>query len=309
MSNQESNASRLDNAHILVQQAMLALTQHRDDEARNLARQAAQLAPELESVWLVMASVSSPQAAEIYLKKALEINPQSEQAGQGLTWLKTHRGQGDENNPYRLPPIPIPRSPAPHYEDEPPRARMEVEYDPYPPEAVFPPKPESDRTKKADLLPDYQNIDAGRLYSRKVIWWPWVLAVFAMVLGMAVWMFISPLQTASASDLRAMRQEGEIIKPTQTPTVTATFTPSPTATATEMPTATPTAAITEQALEIITTEEEFYPEFVYEEDEEGKSQPDADSGERWIDVDLSAQTVSVYVGEELQDTFLESTGT
>jgi lipoprotein-anchoring transpeptidase ErfK/SrfK len=296
-------------AHLLVQEAMLALAQHRDDEARNLARQAAQLAPDMESAWLVLASVSSPQAAEVYLKKALEINPASEQAQQGMDWLHSQRNKEDPENPFRLPPIPIPRSETPHYEEEPPRSKMEVEYEPYPPEAVFPPKPEPTRAKKADMLPDYQNIEAGRLYSRKVIWWPWVLVAIAMILGVVVWMFIPPFQTASASNLRVKRQQGEIIKPTLTPTATATFTPSPTSTPTEMPTVTPTQTETEALLEVVSTEEEFYPEFVYEEGDTELSEQDVKSGERWIDVNLSDQTVSAYEGDELLDTFLVSTGT
>ncbi len=296
-----------DKAHLLVQQAMMALTQHREEEARILARQAAQLAPDLESAWLVLASVSSLQAAEVYLKKALEINPQSEQAQKGMDWLHTHRDNQDPENPYRLPPIPIPRSAAPHYEDEPPRSKMEVEGLAYPPEAVFPPKPEPITPKKTSQLPDYQNIEASRLYSRRVIWWPWVLAALAMLLGVVVWMMIPPMQTASAADLRVKRQQGEIIKPTLTPTATATFTPSPTATPTEMPSSTPTIQPTEEPIEIVSTEEEFYPEFVYEDEEQDVS--DFQDEERWIDVDLSSQTVSAYAGEDQIESFLVSTGT
>jgi lipoprotein-anchoring transpeptidase ErfK/SrfK len=122
-------------------------------------------------------------------------------------------------------------------------------------------------------------------------------------------MFIPPLQTATASNLRAKRQQGEIIKPTLTPTATATFTPSPTSTPTEMPTVTPTQTETEALLEVVSTEEEFYPEFVYEEGDTELSEQDVQSGERWIDVNLSDQTVSAYEGDELLDTFLVSTGT
>lgn len=77
----------LEQAQLLVQQAMLAYQQHREEDARTLARQAAELAPEQEGVWLVMAAVSTPQAAEIYLKKALAINPKSERARKGLAWV------------------------------------------------------------------------------------------------------------------------------------------------------------------------------------------------------------------------------
>jgi lipoprotein-anchoring transpeptidase ErfK/SrfK len=54
--------------------------------ARRLAHQAVKLAPYHEEPWLYLASVSSPKASISYLKKALEINPDSRQAKKGMHW-------------------------------------------------------------------------------------------------------------------------------------------------------------------------------------------------------------------------------
>src|SRR4051812_36798312 len=54
--------------------------------ARQYATQAANLAPELEEVWLMMAGLASPRASIVFLQNALKINPNSERARQGMHW-------------------------------------------------------------------------------------------------------------------------------------------------------------------------------------------------------------------------------
>lgn len=54
--------------------------------ARRLIWQAVEMAPDCEDPWLYLASVSSPEASVTYLKKALEINPDSKQARKGMRW-------------------------------------------------------------------------------------------------------------------------------------------------------------------------------------------------------------------------------
>ena len=54
--------------------------------ARRLAEQAAALQPEREDSWLLLAALASPRASVEYLKRALEINPQSARARQGMHW-------------------------------------------------------------------------------------------------------------------------------------------------------------------------------------------------------------------------------
>lgn len=55
-------------------------------KARRLAWKAVKLAPDQEQPWLFLASLSSPQASIVYLRKALEINPQSQAARRGMRW-------------------------------------------------------------------------------------------------------------------------------------------------------------------------------------------------------------------------------
>jgi lipoprotein-anchoring transpeptidase ErfK/SrfK len=69
-----------------LEQAQQALKSGDKNTARKLAEQAAQLAPELEEVWLLMAALSTPRESLAYLEKALEINPNSERAKKGLQW-------------------------------------------------------------------------------------------------------------------------------------------------------------------------------------------------------------------------------
>jgi len=311
----------LEQAQLLVQQAMLALSQHREEDARNLARQAADLAPEQEGVWLVMAAVSTPQAAEVYLRKALQINPKSERARKGLEWVN-EQAEMPHAEPPRKPTI----SALHRFEtsqltaelpDAIPAAKFVApepapEYKPYPIEAIYPEPP---APKSAGFSPGgnvFQKVDPGRLYSRKVVVWPWILAAVAVLLGITIWMAIPPLQSVSASSQHANRQPGEIVKPSITPTPTNT--PEPTATPTPTFTPSPTAKPTEKpTLELTATPKELSKENYSNDDFEYvynlNEIPDVAADERWIDVDLSSQTLTAYEGEEVINSFLVSTGT
>ena len=52
--------------------------------ARRWAQKAAQLAPELEEPWLVLASIAEPDASKAYVQLAFKINP----ASQGVLWVQ-----------------------------------------------------------------------------------------------------------------------------------------------------------------------------------------------------------------------------
>ena len=70
----------------IFSRARRALKAGNKSEARRLARRVAKLAPEKEASWLLLAATSGPQASIGYLKQALEINPNSKRAKQGLRW-------------------------------------------------------------------------------------------------------------------------------------------------------------------------------------------------------------------------------
>jgi peptide/nickel transport system permease protein len=73
-----------------VRQALLNARQalQRGDRraARGWAVQAAALDPDSEGPWLILAAVASPHASVNYLKRALEINPNSQRALEGMQW-------------------------------------------------------------------------------------------------------------------------------------------------------------------------------------------------------------------------------
>jgi lipoprotein-anchoring transpeptidase ErfK/SrfK len=77
----------------LIEQAQLAMKKGEYVSARQLAAQAAQTAPELEEVWLLMAALASPRGSVAFLQKALAINPQSERAQKGMVWAQNRLQQ------------------------------------------------------------------------------------------------------------------------------------------------------------------------------------------------------------------------
>lgn len=54
--------------------------------ARFWAQKAVATAPQHEEGWLILAACASPKASVVYLNHALEINPQSQRARQGIHW-------------------------------------------------------------------------------------------------------------------------------------------------------------------------------------------------------------------------------
>jgi lipoprotein-anchoring transpeptidase ErfK/SrfK len=62
-------------------------------EARQWAERAAELAPQSEDPWLILAAVVSPKESVNYIRKALEANPNSPRAKQGMEWAMQRLGQ------------------------------------------------------------------------------------------------------------------------------------------------------------------------------------------------------------------------
>ena len=55
--------------------------------ARAWAQKAASLEPDWEDPWLILAAVARPRASVAYLNRAIEINPKSARAREGLDWV------------------------------------------------------------------------------------------------------------------------------------------------------------------------------------------------------------------------------
>jgi lipoprotein-anchoring transpeptidase ErfK/SrfK len=75
--------------------------------ARRLALRAVKMAPDHEQPWLYLASVSSPQASISYLKKALEINPDSIQAQKGMRWAIQRLRKSDQSKSAQKAQLPV----------------------------------------------------------------------------------------------------------------------------------------------------------------------------------------------------------
>lgn len=69
-----------------IEQARAALRRGDRPEARRWAERAVALEAQMEDAWLILAAIASPRASVAYLQKALEINPASARARQGMAW-------------------------------------------------------------------------------------------------------------------------------------------------------------------------------------------------------------------------------
>jgi lipoprotein-anchoring transpeptidase ErfK/SrfK len=62
-------------------------------EARQWAERSAELAPQSEDPWLILAAVASPHESMDYIRKALEVNPESPRAKKGMEWALKRLGE------------------------------------------------------------------------------------------------------------------------------------------------------------------------------------------------------------------------
>lgn len=249
-------------------------------EARRWFQQAVALDPACETAWLWLAGLSaSPRASLAYLTRVLNINPRNEHARRGLRWA-LHRERS-----------------------APPRA------------AVAP----------ARLVPA-KAAPSGWVIVMLAIW----LALSGVALGSlllpgtsqsvaeAAWergpaLGLEPAQIAALVGTATPTNtptntptHTPTNTPTNTPTFTPTNTPTPTHTPTNTPTSTPTHTPTNTATPVPTSTP--WPTWTPKPYEPPPTQPPAYSEARWIDVNLSYQSVTAYEGTVPVATFIVSTG-
>jgi len=104
--------TQFNDARLSVEKAREALRNGNQTEARQWAEHAASLAPEMEDPWLILAAVASPRASLEYAKRALSINPNSERARRGVDWAM-QRSQASSTRGDNPPPESIPDKAAP----------------------------------------------------------------------------------------------------------------------------------------------------------------------------------------------------
>jgi lipoprotein-anchoring transpeptidase ErfK/SrfK len=310
-----SPSERKTQALQVARQARQALQLGDAHQARLYATQVIRIAPDLEDGWLLLAAVASPRASVAYLQKALEINPSSQRARAGMHWaLQRLRGQEATELSSAAPVVTTPASQAPAVTQAPVSVSITT---------------------------------AHRRRSRRTSPWAWVsLALAVLLLCLATGFFTitwspvtypmlsqaqdyaialvySPTPTSTETPLPTQTSTPTSTPiPTGTPTPTDTATPLPTDTPTPLPTDTPTPSPTATETPIPTptytatpVQVVLNPTAIPTKRGKGRKNPTVamrpgtvDLSERWIDVDLSAQTVFAMQGDQVVNRFLVSTG-
>ena len=273
-----------------IQQSITALHQKDRVTARRFAQKAARLAPNEEAPWLILASLAKPQASIHYLEKALEINPASERAHSGLKWATQRLEEARQTSAQISPAV----STTPIEHTKPLQSQQPVTAQT---EDTQPLK----RKKPASLIKDI-----SRPLSWHVLSFSFLL--LAVSLAALLWSGHSTGWAMFQKEISAPHPASALDKPTlthtptptstATPTNTATSTPTPTPTATNTPTATPTRKPTKTPAQTEPVAEVYFD-----------SPAEIGEDEKWIDVDLTNQTTTAYLGDSLVSAFIVSTGT
>ncbi len=278
-----------------LHQAVEALRRGDRTQARRWASYAARQNPNSEQPWLIMASLASPQASIAYLKIALEKNPGSQPARRGMHWAIARQRRC-------APPAPA-------------GARQQRGF------AAFAgglPGVVAEGIPPAQRRPIYR-VPSGELTQPILArlkqpgrpGMAWAVILFLVVLFGLLLAGVTGTYVVMARSASAERAISMLFKPSLTPTFTPTFTPTATATSTATPTETPTPIPTDTP---VPTETPVPPTPIPPPPEPQQPPPasppgNVDSGERWIDVDLTNQRVGAYEGNTLVNSFLVSTGT
>jgi lipoprotein-anchoring transpeptidase ErfK/SrfK len=293
-------------------------------DARQWAERAAELAPQSEDPWLILAAIVSPKESVKYINKALEVNPNSPRAKQGMDWAMQRLGKT-------------------------PKA------------GTSPDGEEQDQSRVlSEAKGGVQNEDAKNPKKRVPVLPILLILMGCAVFAFAAWSAVtspvlaSILYTASTPPVEARPPFAQvnIAKPTVAIAQPMAEVIAPTVTFTEIP---PTAEIQEAQPEVVVIPPTDIPTIAPAIDavilptdtpffEAAPTQPEVTSepgvivaeiivdtptsefvqptvapnapppvavsdGVHWIDVDLSQQRLYAYAGDTLMNSFLVSTGT
>jgi lipoprotein-anchoring transpeptidase ErfK/SrfK len=262
-----SDSNELQRILLNARRAYQAGDHHR---ARFWAQKAAAIAPEHEEGWLWLAAVSNPRASVDYLKRALQVSPQSERARKGMHWaIKRLR----ENALSPLPAQGVAHS----------------------------------AITTSITLPVNQTVRQRGLQFTSLQWTLIVMILGMLLLTISVRPLQSAFNVqAYAQSLPMILSVVGKASNTPIPSDTPTIIPSPTPLPTDSPTITPS----ETATPLPSDTPAATPTNTLEpEDPLPANMPDVGAHERWIDVDLTLQRTYAYEGRDLLRTFIVSTGT
>ena len=287
-----------------IAKAREALRRGDKSSAWKMGEQAALLAPDMEDAWLVLAaSDPDPREALAYAQKALEINPSSTRAQRGVEWA---RGQLKETPAAAPDPMDLRKAFVIPQKIELVRAA---------------PQPEA-KTSNRKLF--YAASFFGVLLC--------VVLAFAAYSAVTHPAFASILNSSPAPTKAEHWAAMEIAKPAVTPIKASAFaqaasatpkasrdatdipgraaTPTPEELSADAPSITPQATETPASLAMEVLADT--PTSQYAAPTSSAPLPDfarSGTGQRWIDVDLTNQSVYAYEGDVMVNAFIVSTGT
>jgi lipoprotein-anchoring transpeptidase ErfK/SrfK len=274
-----------------LERGVEALARGKHAEAGEWALRAVFTDPLSEDAWLLLAAVAPPGSRSAYLDHLLKIHPESEGARQAQTELATRASSAA--NPAQENPLPSPEEilAQVHTAAPEPSSTPAAENKP-----AAPAPPEPVAAKESPVQPAAKGSGRRHLLGAKGFRWAAILLSVSCLLALTLTAFGSAVTYAQEPPVlaRVVKQQSAIpptFTPSFTPTITASFTPTYTPTFTPSPTYT--------ATDTLIPSDTPQPEIYY--------QPGS-GGERWIDVDISAQEVTAYEGNTPVRTFIVSTG-
>ncbi len=323
-----------------IVKAREALRRGDKDTARDLGEKAVLLVPDMEDGWLVLvAADSNPEDALAYAHKALELNPQSPRAQKAVEWAAAQL-QKSQAAPV-VAPQPVAATPAvqkfqaeiaPAMTLAAPSVMSEAPVlSPIRPAVKKSQAPAEKTSNNRTLM--YAGVFLGLLLCVAMVaagWWAFHNTSMASLL---------PVQNAAPKQ-EVLWAQVDLPKPGVTPIDVSAFAPQATSAvaatpvptqATEAPTEAPTLAPTETTApteaptsvpEVSETPGVLSMEVVADTPTSAYVAPTAgaapaqavasnlgNGGARWIDVNLSTQSVYAYEGNTVVNSFIVSTGT
>ncbi len=305
-----------------IRNAREALRSGDRSAARRWAEQAAELAPQLEDPWLILAAVASPRASVSFIQRALQINPDSPRARKGMHWA-LKRLQEESS---------VQKTPIAGKQVQSATQSMSKGVV----RSVVKETPRKITPKKNSRTPIFPTLLLA-LGCIAVIFAAWTASTtpaLASILGGAsqpkedlhpqVWARVEIAKPAQASEpapaLAEIEPAATVPAPTATlppPTLEPTAVPPTSTPEPELdpqPTLTPEVTATPAGSLVLDIVEDT-PVPTPRPTDEGPAptaqaqQPPVGNGERWIEVNLSEQRVYAWEGDVLMNSFIVSTGT
>ncbi len=310
-----------DDAKYSLHQAVQAMRQGDRAQARRWASLAARQDPADDRPWLIMALVAAPRARLAYYKIALERNPNSAPAREGLHGTiqllrqeEAKKAQDAHDSaaysaafPAGLPTV-VPDASTAAGRPQPAYSSLSPATQPARRRPVYR-VPPGKSTQPVRVRAGSRKRSARRTPAA------WAVILFLVVFGGLFLFAVTGSYVVMARSASAERAISMLFKPsltpthTPTPTATSTSTPTPTATSTPLPTSTATPLPTDTPVPTEPPPPTEEPPAPPQEDYSVVVPDGVGENERWIDVNLTNQVTYAYEGSQLVNSFLVSTGT